>query len=250
MVNRLSGKVAVITGGSTGIGKGIAKVFVKEDAKVVVCSRTKKELEKTVEELKKDAEVIGIVCDVAKSEDSLNLIDQTVKKFGKIDVLVNNAGKNPAREFTAVNMTEEEWEEYYSINVKGTWLPSKYAIPEMIKAGGGSIIMISSISAHIGQKGTGCYNSTKAAQEGWVKSMALDYAKHNIRVNAVCPGWVLTERTKDVRLKMMHEIIDMHPIRRIGQPEDIGWPCVYLASDESTWVTGTSFIIDGGYSAK
>ncbi|MFO7929482.1 MAG: SDR family oxidoreductase, partial [Candidatus Humimicrobiaceae bacterium] len=195
-------------------------------------------------------EAMGFVCDVTKSGDVKELMNQTVKSFGKIDVLVNNAGKNPAREFTAENMTEEEWEEYFAINVKGTWLVSKYAIPEMRKAGGGSIIMISSISAHIGQRGTGCYNSTKAAQEGLVKSMALDFAKDNIRVNAVCPGWVLTDRTKDVRMKMMDEIIDMHPIGRIGQPEDIGWPCVYLASDESTWVTGASFAIDGGYRAQ
>lgn len=250
MGGRLEGKVAIITGGSTGVGRGIAEVFVKEGAKVAICSRTKQELDKTVEELKKDGEAMGFVCDVTKSGDVKELMNQTIKSFGKIDVLVNNAGKNPAREFTAENMTEEEWEEYFAINVKGTWLVSKYAIPEMRKAGGGSIIMISSISAHIGQKGTGCYNSTKAAQEGLVKSMALDFAKDNIRVNAVCPGWVLTDRTKDVRMKMMDEIIDMHPIGRIGQPEDIGWPCVYLASDESTWVTGASFAIDGGYRAQ
>ncbi len=250
MPGRLEGKVTIITGGSTGVGKGIAEVFIKEGAKVVICARTKQELEKTADELKKEGEAIGIVCDVTKSQDVRNLISKTVNKFGKIDVLVNNTGKNPARKFNAEDMTEEEWEEYFAINVKGTWLPSKYAIPEMRKAGGGSIIMVSSISAHIGQRGTGCYNSTKAAQEGLVKSMALDFAKDNIRVNAVCPGWVLTDRTKDIRLKMMEEIIEMHPIGRIGKPEDIGWPCVYLASDESTWVTGASFAIDGGYRAQ
>jgi NAD(P)-dependent dehydrogenase (short-subunit alcohol dehydrogenase family) len=251
MARRLSGKVAIITGGSTGIGKGIAQIFVKEGAKTVICSRSTEELKNTVNDLKsEDGEIAGWNCDVTKSREVEDLVKKTVGKFGKLDILVNNAGKNPARTFTVEDLTEEEWEEYLSINAKGTWLASKYAIPEIRKAGGGSIIMISSISAHIGQNLTGCYNSSKAAQEGLVRSMAMDYAKDNIRVNSICPGWVITDRTREVREKMIREIEKMHIIGRIGTPEDIGWAAVYLASDESTWVTGASFAIDGGYMAK
>lgn len=110
--------------------------------------------------------------------------------------------------------------------------------------------MISSISAHIGQKLVGCYNSSKAAQEGLVRSMAMDYGTDKIRVNAICPGWVMTDRTREVRERMIDEIKKMHIIERPGIPEDIAWAAVYLASDESTWVTGASFAIDGGYMAK
>jgi NAD(P)-dependent dehydrogenase (short-subunit alcohol dehydrogenase family) len=251
MVERLTDKVAIITGGSTGIGKGIAELFIKEGASTVLCSRSLKDIKKTVNEISSDnTKIMGLECDVSKSDEVKDLINRTVDRFGKIDILVNNAGKNPARQFTVEDLTEEEWEEYFAINVKGTWLTSKYSLPELKKAGGGSIIMISSISAHIGQNLVGCYNSSKAAQEGLVRSMAMDYGKYNIRVNAICPAWVMTDRTKQAREKMIKEIKKMHIIERIGTPKDIAWAAVYLASDESTWVTGASFAIDGGYMAK
>jgi len=160
-------------------------------------------------------------------------------------VLVNNAGKNPVRQFTIEDATEEEWDQYRAINAKGSFLASKYAIPELRKSGGGSIIMISSISAHIGQANVGVYNSSKAAQEGLVRAMAVDFAKDKIRVNAICPGWVMVENLRKPREKIMDYIESIHPIGRIGSPEDIAWAAIYLASDESTWVTGASFAIDG-----
>lgn len=250
MVDRLKGKVAIVTGASTGIGEGIADLFLKEGANTVICSRKQEDVEKVAEKIKTDtAEILAVGCDVAKSGEVEDLIKKTVEKFGKLDILVNNAGQNPLREATLVDLTEEEWEMYFGTNAKGTWLPSKYSIPEMQKAGGGSIIMISSISAHIGQKNVGCYNSSKAAQEGMVRSMAMDYGKDNIRVNAICPAWVMTDRLRPVREPIIEDIKKMHIIQRAGEPEDIAWACVYLASDESTWVTGASFAIDGGYMA-
>ena len=249
MVDRLKGKVAIITGGSTGIGKGIANLFASEGARVVITARNSKMLDDALKEIGSD-NVIAIGCDITKSGDVKNLIKQTVDKFGKLNVLVNNAGKNPSREFTIEDTTEEEWDEYQSINARGSFLCSKYAIPEIRKAGGGSIIMISSISANIGQNNKGPYNSSKAAQEGLVKSMAMDFAKDKIRVNAICPGWVMVESLREPRLKIMDYIESIHPIGRIGTPEDIAWAAVYLASDESTWVTGASFAIDGGYTAR
>ena len=251
MVGRLAGKVAIVTGGSTGIGKGIAELFLKEGANTVICSRSLENIQKVASDISSDnAEVMALVCDVSRSDEVKDMVRKTVEKFGKLDILVNNAGMNPAREATLVDLTEEEWEQYFSINAKGTWLSSKYSIPELQKAGGGSIIMISSISAHIGQNLVGCYNSSKAAQEGLVRSMAMDYGKDKIRVNCICPAWVMTDRTREVREKMIDEIKKMHIIERPGTPEDIAWAAVYLASDESTWVTGASFAIDGGYMAK
>jgi NAD(P)-dependent dehydrogenase (short-subunit alcohol dehydrogenase family) len=249
MVDRIKGKVGIITGGSTGIGKGIAKLFVSEGAKVSIAARNKKILDEALHEIGSDS-VIAVECDVTKSEDVKKLVNQTVDSFGKLNILVNNAGKNPTREFTVEDTTEGEWDEFQAINAKGSFLCSKYAIPEIRKAGGGSIIMISSISAHIGQNNTGPYNSSKAAQEGLIRSMAMDFAKDKIRVNAICPGWVMVESLREPRLKIMEYIESIHPIGRIGTPEDIGWAAVYLASDESTWVTGASFAIDGGYRAQ
>ncbi|MHB8277968.1 MAG: SDR family NAD(P)-dependent oxidoreductase [Candidatus Humimicrobiaceae bacterium] len=251
MAGRLLGKVAIVTGGSLGVGKGIAKIFAKEGAKVAICSRKKDDLDKTVTEIKESGgEIIGLICDVVDSSQVQNLIKETVKTFGKLNILVNNAGINPRRPFTIEDTTEEEWEEFISINAKGTFLASKYAIPEIRKASGGSIIMISSISAHRGQNNTGCYNASKAAQEGMVKNMALDLAKDKIRVNAICPGWIMVENLREAREKIIDYINELHPIGRIGTPEDIAWAAVYLASDESTWVTGASFAIDGGYRAR
>jgi NAD(P)-dependent dehydrogenase (short-subunit alcohol dehydrogenase family) len=245
----LKEKVAIITGGSTGVGKGIAKVFATEGAKVAICARNEKTLADAVSEIN-SKNVIAINCDVTKSKEVQRLIIETVKNFGKLNVLVNNAGKNPARSFTIEDATEEEWDEYHGINAKGSFLTSKFAIPEIRKAGGGSIIMISLISAHIGQNNLGPYNSSKAAQEGLVKSMALDFAKDKIRVNAIIPGWVMVESLRKTREKMMDYINELHPIGCIGIPEDIAWAAVYLASDESSWVTGAAFPVDGGYLAK
>lgn len=248
MTDRLAGKVAIITGGSMGIGKGIARVFISEGAKVAICSRNEEDLAKTKKEIGND-NLIAIKCDVTKATEVKNLIDSTVKKFGKLNVLINNAGKNSKKPFTIEETTEEEWDEYQAINAKGAFLVSKYAIPELRKAGGGSIVMLSSIYAYLGFRNCGCYNSSKAAMEGLVRGMAVDLAKDNIRVNAIRPGYVIVESLKKIRENNMDYILSLHPIGRLGTPEDIAWAAVYLASDESTWVTGALFAIDGGYSA-
>lgn len=250
MKKRLEEKVALVTGGSTGVGLGIARLFAKEGAKVAICARTEKELKLTIKDINENYGIAeGWVCDLTKSLEVEKMISDIVSKFGKLDILVNNAGLNPYHPITVEDLTEDEWYEFLDANAKTTWLTSKFSIPHIRKAGGGSIIMISSISAHIGQEKIGAYNCSKAAQEGLVKSMAVDFAKDKIRVNAICPGWVMTNRTREVREKMIGKIEDMHVVGRIGIPEDIGWAAVYLASDESTWVTGASFAIDGGYMA-
>jgi len=257
MANRLEGQVAIITGGGTGIGRGIAEVFASEGAKVVVCGRTATTIHAVAKEIGGDA--MAITCDVSQPKQVEKMVQDVVKKFGRVDILINNAGVR-ASILTIEDLSDAEWQRTFDVDAKGVWLCSKHAIPVMRKSGGGSIVMISSISAHIGQPKQGCYNAAKAAQEQLMKCMAIDFAKDKIRVNSICPAWVATEMNRE-QLKQMkaqpnkpfppgisyNDILKLHPIGRIGTPQDIAWAAVYLASDESSWVTGSSLMVDGGY---
>ncbi len=264
MADRLKNKVAVVTGGGTGIGKAIAIIFAREGAKVVVTGRTPATLQKTVEQIKGEGnEAVYAPGDVSQASDVENMVGQAVSKFGKVDVLVNNAGVRGSIR-TIEDLTEEEWQRTFNIDAKGSWLCSKYIIPQMRKARGGSIIMVSSISASIGQTKQGCYNAAKAAQELLMKCMALDFAKDNIRVNSICPAWVETEMNREQLAEMKthpnkiyppgfsynYIVKTLHPIGRLGTPEDCAWAAVYLASDESNWVTGSSLMVDGGFTCQ
>lgn len=260
---RLDGKVALVTGGGTGIGKAIAKRFVKDGALVVISGRRENKLIEAIKEVehKKDS-IKYFVGDISKPDDVKNMIDTTVKYFGKIDILVNNAGVR-ANIGTVLDLSEEEWDKTFNIDAKGSWLCSKFAIPYMIKNGGGAIIMISSISSHIGQPKQGCYNAAKAAQEALMKSMAIDFAEYKIRFNAICPAWVETEMNRkqlnEMRLSpdkkfppglSYNDVIKLHPLGRLGNTEDIAGAAVYFGSDESNWVTGSTLMVDGGYTCQ
>lgn len=263
MADRLKSKVAIVTGAGTGIGQAIALFFAREGAKVAICGRTTSTLDQTVKQITDEGgEAFYIQCDVSNAEQVQAMVWQTVDRYGKLDILVNNAGVR-ASIMTVLELTEDEWERTFAIDAKGSWLCSKYAIPEMKKAGGGSIIMVSSVSAHIGQGKQGCYNAAKAAQELLMKCMAIDFAPDNIRVNSICPAWVVTEMNREQLTEMAREpdkvfppgfkysdVLKLHPVGRIGTPEDCAWACVYLASDESTWVTGSSMMVDGGFTCQ
>lgn len=263
MTDRLKEKVAIVTGGGTGIGKAIAVVFAREGAMVSICGRTPRTVEATARQVREEGgEAVAIQCDVSEPRFVQSMVAQTVQRFGRVDILVNNAGVR-ASVCTVLQLTEGEWQRTFDIDAKGSWLCSKYVIPEMQKVGGGSIIMVSSISAYVGQRKQGAYNAAKAAQELLMKCMALDYAPDNIRVNSICPGWVLTEMNREQLREMEAEpdrvfppglsyadVVRLHPIGRIGEPEDVASAAVYLASDESKWVTGTSLFVDGGYTSQ
>ena len=260
---RLRNKVAIVTGGGSGIGREIVRIFAREGARVATCGRTESTLQETVRLITDDGgEAVHVICDVSKPDQVERMVSETIQRYGRLDILVNNAGVR-AGIGDILELSEAEWQDTFDIDAKGTWLCSKYAIPEMRKSGGGSIIMISSISAHIGQVKQGAYNAAKGAQELLMKCMALDFAPDNIRVNSICPAWVLTEMNREQLAEMKanpekvfppgftyKDVLRLHPMGRIGSCEDVAWAAVYLASDESGWVTGSSMMVDGGFTCQ
>ncbi len=253
---RLKDKVVLITGGGTGIGRATALIFAKEGAKVAVTGRRKEPLKETVSAIESSGgKAIMVEGDVSTVEDAAEMVNQTVKAFDRIDILVNNAGVNYKPGGT-VETDEDGWDVVMNINAKGDYLVSRYAVPEMEKAGGGSIINVASIFGLVGYPKALAYCASKGAVTNLTRSMALELAEKNIRVNCVCPGVVDTpmarewiERHGDYET-VVKKILADYPIARIGRPDDIAYACLYLASDDASWVTGAVLPVDGGCTAK
>ncbi len=245
MAGRLKGKVAIITGGSKGIGEGIARVFSKEGAKVVIADID-------FETAKKVASSIGgiaVECDVSRMADAKEAVAAAVKKFGKLDILVNDAGIFPFKNFLDYDDNEQVWEKTMAVNLDGVKNCSLAAARQMKKQGkGGRIITISSIAGLQGYAGLTHYCATKAGVLGFTRALALELASLKITVNAICPGLVDTPGVR--ALGMSNEVVNATaksiPLQRPGKPEDIAWACIYLASDESSFVTGQHIVVDGG----
>jgi NAD(P)-dependent dehydrogenase (short-subunit alcohol dehydrogenase family) len=255
---RLKDKVAIVTGATSGIGRAAAVLFAQEGAKVVSVGRREALGQEVVEGIKAaGGEAIFVKADVSKVDDIKSMVHRTVQTYGRIDILFNNAGILPdAAKKGVTDLSEEVWDEVMDINVKGIYLTSKYAIPEMIKAGGGAIVNTSSTVGHIAMKNRSVYTTSKGAVTLLTKSMALDYAPYNIRVNCVCPALVETEiATEFLKMarkdeKVWGEIMSKIPLGRVGTPEDVAYAALFLASDESSWITGSSLMVDGGYTAQ
>ncbi|HEY4678533.1 MAG TPA: SDR family oxidoreductase [Candidatus Angelobacter sp.] len=245
---RLNGKVAIITGGGSGIGKAIAQAFVREGAKVVIAGRDSNKLEAAVTEIGGDC--VAISADVSSANDVQKLVSAAIEKFKRIDILVNNAAV--LLPGTAESISEEDFDQTFAINVRGLWLMSRAVLPHMRAANGGSIVNIASVLSLVGARNRVAYASSKGAVMAMTKAMALDHAAENIRVNCICPGIVATEMVAkfnaDEAARRQREA--MHPMGRFGQPEDVASPAVFLASDESGWTTGSVLTIDGGYNAQ
>jgi len=247
----LKDKVALVTGGSSGIGEAIAERFLKEGAKVMISGRSKSRCENAVERLKKGQEQIAFVQgDVSKATDAQRMIDETFKQFGRIDILVNNAGI--FIEKRAEDTTEEEWDQIIDIDLKGVFLCSKAAYPYFKKQGYGNIINISSDSGLSGNIAEAAYCAAKGGVTNMTRAMALDYAKENIRVNAVCPAVIDTPMVERELLlqenqeEYLREMAEEHPVGRIGRSEEVAFVVLMLASDEASFITGANIPVDGG----
>ncbi len=245
----LSGKVALVTGGSRGIGFSIAKVFSENGAQVVITSRDLSRLENSASKL---SNTIGIMADIRNESDVKSVVEQTVKKFGKLDILVNNAGIFPKIK-QLHEIDESEWQEVLNVNLTGQFRFTKAAIPHLKKTSG-SIINISSDAGLKAYQGfnADAYSASKAALIILTKCWALEYAKDRIRVNCICPGVVDTDMTKPfLKTDKDREFMDSeHPIGRIGQPEEVAKAVLFFASDDSLWTTGAVLAVDGGESIK
>ena len=243
----LKEKVAIITGSTSGIGKGIAEVFLKAGAKVVITSENEEHCKKTAEELSKFGEAFPVPCDVSKESEVKALVEKTVKKFGKLDIMVNNAGIYPPKSLE--DITEADWDRVMDVNAKGVFFGTKYASMEMKKQKKGAIINIASIAGLRGAGGAVHYGASKGAVVNFTKSAAQELAPFGIRVNAIAPGLIETAMTKDIIAdkKLLEAYLAPVLMKRVGKPEDIAYGALYLASDEASYVTGAVLVIDGGW---
>ncbi len=250
---KLKDKVAIITGSSKGIGKGVAEVFSREGAKVVLTASGSKEGELAAAEIRAaGGDAIFIKCDVSNEEEVKACIAKTVDTYGRLDILVNNAGIGTYK--SVLDVTSEEWDKCLAVNLKGVFLCSKYSIPHMQSIGKGVIINMSSVHAHATANGVAPYCASKGAITALTRNMAIDYGPI-IRVNSIAPGWILTPLIEDLfnsyddPAAIRKKIEDRQVMKRIGTSQDVGQACAFLASDEASFITGTELFVDGGLTA-
>ena len=247
---RLKDKVAIITGGASGIGKATAILFAEHGAQVIVADIDEQGANQTLTDIRDaDNEGIYVQTDVSISDDTQRMVQETLNNYGKLDILFNSAGI--AMRLPVGDLPEADWHRCLDVNLTGVYLCSKAAIPAMQKNGGGSIINMSSIYGLVGGDVRAAYVASKGGVTNLTRGMALDYVADNIRVNCICPGFVETPLVAGV-VKTPEEyrnLADKHPMRRLAQPEEIAYGALYLASDESAFVTGIALPIDGGYTA-
>ena len=243
----LDGKVAIVTGGSSGIGKAIVKTYLDHGAKVAIVDVDEETLQETEEELTKSKEKILLVkADITKVKDVKKAVDETVKKWKKIDVLVNNAGVGTIS--SLIEMTEEEWDYVLDINLKGMFLFTREVAKVMIAQKEGCIINLSSINEEIPLAGEIHYCVSKGGVKMLTRTVALELAPYNIRVNAIAPGMTETALTEEILVipELKNAVLHQIPLGRIAKPEDIAKVAVFLASHYASWVTGTTICVDGG----
>jgi NAD(P)-dependent dehydrogenase (short-subunit alcohol dehydrogenase family) len=257
--NRLEGKVALITGAGSGIGRAIAVLFAREGASVGInFSRNEKGARETLRLVEETgSEGVVLKADISAAEEVKSIAEELQARFGKIDVLVNNSGigseTTPDR---VVDIAVEDWDRVMGVNLKGVMLTCKFVLPGMIERRGGSIINISSIRGLLGNPNLASYSASKGGVVLLSKETALDYARYGIRVNCICPGFVSTEMFKGYIAKQedpelaLKTFKEMSPLDKVGDPEEIAYAALFFAGDASSFVTGTALAVDGGYTAS
>lgn len=244
---RLAGKTAIVTGGASGIGESASRIFVEHGAKVVIGDIDEAKGKALEAELGDNA--IFRRLDASDEANWKSVVDETMSLWGRLDIVVNNAGLSGAKGRAVVEDTlVENWNDVFAVNSTGVMLGTKTAIPAMRKNGGGSVVNVSSIFGIVGSPAGAAYHASKGAAHIFSKAAAVQYAKDNIRVNSVHPGFTDTPMTTDIHSdpEIHKRRVDMTPMGRLGKPEDIAYGILYLASDEAGWVTGTELVIDGG----
>jgi hypothetical protein len=251
---RLENKVAIVTGGAKGIGWGIATVFAREGAKVVVVDWDEQAGAKASAELAAaGCPSLLVRCDVSQEAEVIAMVEQVIERFGRIDVLVNNAAVGVYK--PVLETSVEDWDRALGVNLRGVFLCSKYAIPHMQAVGAGAIVNISSVHAEATVNGVAPYAASKGGVTALTRNMAIDYGPV-IRVNAIAPGWVYTPLIKSIfdsypdPAKQQADVERRQVMKRIGRPEDIGYAAAFLASDEASFITGTQLFVDGGLTAQ
>ena len=247
---KLEGKVAIVTGATDGIGKAIALKFAKEGARIMMVGRDEAKGRAALEKVREHGEATYFKADVSNSSQVKKLVDETIQKYGRIDILVNNAAIVSVG--TVVNTSEEIWDQVIDINLKGVFLCCKYVIPYMQKKGGGAIVNIGSINSLMAMENEAVYDASKGGVLMLTRAIALDFAKSNIRANCICPGAIETAMLKTSLdgapdpAKAREWITARHPVGHLGKPDEIAEAALFLASDASSFVTGTALPVDGG----
>ena len=254
-MGKLNNQIALITGGGSGIGKATALLFAQEGARVAIADWVEDQARAVVAEIKqKGGEAIAVKTDVSKASDAERMVAETIRQFGRLDILYNNAGIGEAK--LLHTMTEDEWDRTIDIDLKGVFLGSKYALPELMKHGG-VILSTASVAGIEGIRRMSHYCAAKAGVILLTKSMAMDYAEYGIRVNCICPGGIGTplfdtgyeNLTPERKERALKAFTSLHLLNRIGQPEEIARTALFLCSDDASFITGQAIVVDGGYTA-
>lgn len=251
---RLEGKTALITGAGSGMGRLAAEVFAREGAKVVATDISTDALQETVERVRgQGGEITGQAGDVRSAQDVRGWVERAVATYGQLDVLYNNAGIFPEEDGSVTEMDEEVYQRVIDVNLKGVSLCCKYGVPEMVRAGGGSIVNVASFVALVGcTVPQDAYTASKGAVLSLTRSLAVQFGPQHVRVNAICPGPIETPLLRELLSdeEARNRRLSRIPLGRFGRPEDIVNAALYLASDEASWTTGTTFVVDGGISVN
>ena len=252
MVGRLEGKVALVTGGSSGIGRATALRFARDGTAVAVAARRVQEGEETVQMIREsNGEATFVKTDVSKAAETEAMVNKVIETYGQLNYAFNNAGISGSRAPTA-ECTQENWDRVININLKGVWLCMKYEIPQLLKQGGGAIVNMSSVAGLVGGTDLPAYFASKHGVVGLTKAAALEYAQVGIRANVVCPGIIRTPMTEENFGDPEREakVKARHPIGRVGTPEEVAEVVVWLCSDGASFVTGHAMPVDGGWVAQ